>query len=70
MIRLGMQIRLTRKEIADFHWLTGIEPVGIRTLADLDAYVARCKSHYWGVSPDTQFLHWMIDKEVARCLTA
>lgn len=70
MIRLGSQIRLTRKEIAYFHWLTDIEPVGIRTLADLQSYVAACKARYWGVSQDTQFLHWMIDKEVARCLAA
>lgn len=70
MIRLGAQIRLTRKEIEYFHWLTDIEPVGIRTLADLQAYVEKCKAHYWGVSQDTQFLHWMIDQEVQRCLAA
>ncbi|CAM3392288.1 hypothetical protein [Paracidovorax anthurii] len=70
MIRLGTQIRLTRKEIEYFRWLTDVEPVGIRTLADLQAYVARCKAHYWGASLDTQFLHWMIDQEVARCLAA
>jgi hypothetical protein len=70
MIRLGPQIRLTRKEIQQLHWLTDIEPVGIRTLADLDAYVAKCKAHYWGVSEDTRFLHWAIDQEVARCLAA
>ena len=68
MIRLGSQIRLTHKEIEHFRWLTDIEPVGIRTREDLDAYVAKCKAHYWGVSQDTQFLHWMIDQEVARCL--
>ena len=70
MIRLGSQIRLTRKEIAHFHWLTDIEPVGIRTLDDLQAYVDKCKAHYWGMSQDTRFLHWMIDQEVARCLAA
>lgn len=70
MIRLGSQIRLTRKEIEYFHWLTDFEPVGIRTTTDLDAYVAKCKAHYRGVSQDTQFLHWMIDQEVARCLAA
>ena len=43
MIRLGPQIRLTRK-IQQLHWLTDIEPVGIRTLADLEAYVAKCKA--------------------------
>jgi len=48
MIRLGAQIRLTSKEIEYFQWLTDIEPAGIRTLADLDAYVAKCKAHYVG----------------------
>lgn len=70
MIRLGSQLRLTRPEIERFLWLTGIEPVGVCTLADLAEYVARCKAHYWGSSLDTQFLHWMIDKEVALCLAA
>ena len=35
-------------------------------LDDLDAYIARCKAHYWGRSRDTQFLHWLIDQERAR----
>lgn len=70
MLRLGFHIRLTRPEIERLRWLTDIEPVGIRTLVELDAYVAKCKRHYWGTSSDTQFLHWMIDEEVARCLTA
>lgn len=70
MLRLGSHIRLTRKEIEHFRWLTDIEPVGIRTLADLEAYAAKCKAHYWGVSRDTQFLHWLIEQEVARCLAA
>lgn len=48
MIRLNDQIRLTRKEIEVFTKITDIEPVGIRTLDDLEAYVARCKAHYWG----------------------
>ncbi|WP_413914506.1 hypothetical protein [Candidatus Skiveiella danica] len=42
----------------------------IRTLDDLDAYIARCKAHYWGVSQDTQFLHWLIDREYAQCRLA
>lgn len=66
MIRLGTHIRLTRAEIDRLFRLTDIEPVGIRTRADLDAYVARCKAHYWGHSRDTQFLHWLIDRERAR----
>lgn len=66
MIRLGTHIRLTRAEVDRLFRLTDIEPVGIRTCADLDAYVARCKAHYWGHSHDTQFLHWLIDRERAR----
>lgn len=70
MIRLGSQIRLTRREAERLLWLTDIEPMGIRTVGDLGDYVARCKAHYWGSSPDTQFLHWMIDKEIAQYLAA
>ena len=70
MLRLGKHIRLTRAEIAMFTRITDIEPVGIRTLDDLDAYVARCKSHYWGVSEQTQFIHWLIDQEYRECLLA
>ena len=66
MIRLGTQIRLTRPEAERLRGLTDIEPVDIRSPADLDAYVARCKAHYWGRSRDTQFLHWLIDQERAR----
>ena len=66
MIRLGPQIRLTRREVARFAKITDIEPVGIRTRDDLDAYIARCKAHYWGHSRDTQFLHWLIDQDRAR----
>jgi hypothetical protein len=66
MIRLGTHIRLTRPEAERLFRLTDIEPVDIRTAADLDAYVARCKAHYWGRSRDTQFLHWLIDHERAR----
>ncbi|HRF05038.1 hypothetical protein [Accumulibacter sp.] len=70
MIRLGSQIRLTRREVERFRKITDIEPVDIRTLDDLDAYIARCKAHYWGVSKDTQFLHWLIDREYALCRLA
>ncbi|WP_238446796.1 hypothetical protein [Azohydromonas australica] len=67
MIRLGQHIRLTRPERDLFFRLTDIEPAGIRTLADLDAYVARCKAHYWGVSRETRYLHSLIDRARARC---
>ena len=67
MLRLGERIRLTRTEIAMFTKLTDIEPAGIRTLDDLDAYITRCKAHYWGISEQTQFVHWLIDREYWQC---
>lgn len=67
MIRLGHQIRLTRREVERFSKITTIEPAGVRTLADLEAYVARCKAHFWGTSRETQFLHWLIDRETEAC---
>lgn len=68
MLRLGNHIRLTSDEVARFTTITGIVPVDIETLDDLDAYIAECKRYYWGVSKSTQFLHWLIDRERARCL--
>jgi hypothetical protein len=70
MIRLGQQVRLTRREVERFTKITGIAPAGVRTLGAFDAYIARCKAHYWGVSRETQFLHWLIDREVQRCRDA
>ena len=67
MIHLDSQIRLTRREVERFRKITGIEPVDIRTLDDLENYIARCKAHYWGVSEETQFLYWLIDREYAQC---
>ncbi len=70
MLRLGQQIRLTRREIDRFTKITAIEPVSIRTLVEFEAYVARCKAHYWGCSRETQFLHWLIDRESEQCRKA
>lgn len=70
MIRLGHRVRLTRREIERFTKITAIEPLGICTLADLDAYIDRCKAHYWGASRETQFLHWLIDREHDQCRSA
>ncbi|RTL56521.1 MAG: hypothetical protein EKK46_04775 [Rhodocyclaceae bacterium] len=70
MIRLGSQIRLTHREVERFRKITGIEPGDIRSLDSLDAYIARCKMHYWGVSKETLFLHWLIDRECAQCREA
>lgn len=70
MLRLGNRIRLTRREVERFTEITGFEPVGVKTLDELDAYIAKCKRHYWGVSKETRYLHWLIDQEKSRCLGA
>ena len=66
MLRLANQIRLTRREVERLTKITGFEPVNVKTLEDLDVFITRCKRHYWGVSKETQFLHWLIDKERLR----
>ena len=68
MIRLGNMIRLTSREVERFTEITGLIPVNVKTLDDLDAYIEHCKRMYWGVSEDTHFLHWLIDCEKSRCL--
>ena len=70
MLRLGNRIRLTHKEFERFTLITGIEPLDVKTLEDLDAYIANCKHYYWGVSDETKFLHWWLDRERSRCLFA
>lgn len=67
-IRLGNHIRLTGTEVERFTKITGFVPVNVKTLDDLDAYIKQCKRHYWGVSKDTQFLHWLMDRERLRCV--
>ncbi|MBB3121723.1 hypothetical protein FHS03_004815 [Massilia violacea] len=67
---MGQHIRLTSREIAYFTYLTDIEPVGIKTLDDLDAYIRRCKRHYWGHSPQTRQLHRLIDEALASCMAS
>lgn len=67
MIRLGNHIRLTRTEIARFTKITGFPPADVKTLDDLDTYIRQCKQHYWGVSKETKFLHWLMDRERSRC---
>jgi hypothetical protein len=63
MLRLGYQIRLTRKEVERLTKITGFEPMNVKTLEELDAFITECKRYYWGHSQDTRFLHWLIDKE-------
>lgn len=68
MIRLGNNIRLTGREVERFKKITGIEPVDLKTLDDLDRYIQECKTHFWGVSEDTRYLHFLLDQERLRCL--
>lgn len=64
MLRTENQLRLTRPERTRLARITAIEPGSIRSVEDLQAYVRRCKAHYWGYSNDTRFLHWLIEREV------
>jgi hypothetical protein len=68
MLRLGDRIRLTRREVERFTKITGMAPVHVQSLDDLDAYVQQCKAHFWGVSEDTRFLHFLLDDEMSGCL--
>ena len=43
------------------------QKAGIRSVQEFDGYIARCKAHYWGVSQQTRFLHWLIDREYRQC---
>jgi hypothetical protein len=70
MLRLGNSIRLTRREVERFTKITGIPPANVKTLACLDNYIAKCKRHFWGVSEDTRFIHFLLDEERSRCLEA
>ena len=70
MIRHGNQIRLTRREVERFTRITGFEPVGVRSLDDLDDYIGRCKAYYRGASKEARFLRWLLDEERSRCLRA
>ena len=50
--------------------ITGIEPVGVKSLDDLDDYIGRCKDYYQGASQEARFLRWLLDEERSRCLCA
>lgn len=70
MLRCGHQVRLTHPEVARLGRITAIEPGVIRSVEDLQAYVRRCKAHYWGNSDDTHFLHWLFDREMQSLAAA
>lgn len=63
MLRFNHSIRLTPQDIDRWIEITGFEPFEIRCLDDLDAYIERCKSFYWGTSRETQYLHRLMDRE-------
>ena len=68
MLRAGTTIRLTSREVERFARLTGFEPIHVRSLDDLDAYVEQCKRYYRGISRDARVLRWRIDRLRWRCL--
>lgn len=68
MLRCGTHIRLTRREAEAFKEITDFDPAGIRTLTDLERYVALCKRYYHGTSHATKFLHWLIDGQLDKCM--
>ena len=70
MIRLGKQLRLTGRGVERFTRITGIAPVGVKSLDDLDDYVGRCKEQYLGASQEARFLRRLLDEERSRCLCA
>ncbi|RUP27336.1 MAG: hypothetical protein EKK45_14550 [Curvibacter sp.] len=70
MLRLNDRIRLTRRENEAFKEITNFDPGDIRTLADLDAYVAWCKAYYKGNSRDSFFLRSLIDDCYTACFKA
>ena len=53
-----------------FTRITGIEPVGVKSLDDLDDYIGQCKDYYQGTSEAARFLRWLLDEERSRCLCA
>lgn len=63
MLRQNQTIRLTPRDIARWIQITGFEPGDIHCLAQLDAYIERCKTHFWGRSRETIYLRWLMDLE-------
>lgn len=65
MLRLGNAIRLTPREIDHLTHLTEFKPEGVKSLADLDVYIERCKQYYWGKSRESKQFHQLLDDVVA-----
>ena len=70
MLQLGVHIRLTARDVERLRYVTGFEPVGIKRLTDLDAYIEQCKQHLRGRADEMRLLHKLIDETVASCRTS
>lgn len=71
MLRFGNSIRLTRREVERLTRITEMEPVGVKSLDDLHAYIRRCKAYYFkDGSLEAEVLHWLLDAEVSRSFGA
>lgn len=68
MFRGDGKLHLSARDRRRWTRITGFEPVGINCVKDLAAYVQVCKAHYWGISKETRFIHWLIDEEFRRCV--
>ncbi len=68
MFRGDGKLHLSARDRRRWTRITGFEPVGINCVKDLAAYVQVCKAHYWGISKETSFIHWLIDEEFRRCV--
>ncbi len=64
MLRGTKTLRLTRREADRRVKITGFEPAVVRSEVDLRQFVERCKRHFWGISEDIRFLHFLIDEEL------
>lgn len=70
MLKLGVHIRLTSRDVERLRYVTGFEPVGIKKITDLDAYIDQCKQHLQGRADETRLLHRLIDETVASCCSS
>ena len=66
MIRCGNRLTLSEVDARRWTRITGFEPTGISTVADLEDYVRECKRYYDDSSDDSAFLNWLIDVEFER----
>lgn len=66
MLRHGERLILSGQDIRRWERITGLRPIGVRSMPDLQAYVARCKQRHAGVANDAAFIRWLIDIEFER----